>query len=170
MSATAKANSMTATQLVVEAREQCRSDRPTAITSHSQVGQALTILLDLVLASCDYTLKPNATPTVVARALAILIADIEEFEGPCKPPLSLHVNREVEASPVPSLERVQPLVEVADPPDGLTEIKIRDARGTRIGFFQVSAADLDTEVVDALKAWQARHTHELPTPKLVGKS
>jgi hypothetical protein len=80
---------MTATQLVNEAREQFRSDRQTGITSHSQVGQALMILLDLVLASCDYTLKPNATPTVVARALAILIADIEEFEGECKPPLSL---------------------------------------------------------------------------------
>jgi hypothetical protein len=86
--------------------------------------------------------------------------------------LSLHVNREVEAGPVPSLERplAQPLVEVADPPSGLTEIKIRDARGTRIGFFQASAPDLDTEVVDALKAWQARHAHELPIPKLVVKS
>ena len=86
--------------------------------------------------------------------------------------LSLSVNREIEASPVPSLERslAQPLVEVSDAPYGLTEIKIRDAEGLRIGFFQASISDLDTEVVDALKAWQSRHTHELPTPKLVGKS
>jgi hypothetical protein len=84
--------------------------------------------------------------------------------------LSLHVNRDVQASPVPSLERVQPLVEVANPPEGLTEIKIRDARGTRIGFFQLATADLDREVVNALKAWQARHAHELTSPKLVVKS
>ena len=39
--------------------------------------------------------------------------------------LSLHVNRDVEVQPVRSLEReiVLPLVEVADAPAGLTEIK-----------------------------------------------
>jgi hypothetical protein len=84
--------------------------------------------------------------------------------------LALHVNREVEAGPVPSAWTGQPLVEVADAPSGLLEIKVRDSRGNRIGFFQASDTDLDTEVVDALKAWQSRHTHELPTPKLVVKS
>lgn len=52
-----------------------------------------------------------------------------------------------------------PLVEVSDAPAGLIEIKIRDSGGVRIGFFQASAPDLDTEMVDALKAWQARHSH-----------
>lgn len=83
--------------------------------------------------------------------------------------LTLSVNLSVEASPVPSLERssVPPLVEVADAPPGLIEIKIRPG-GARIGFFQASASDLDTEVVDALKAWQSRHAHGGPIPKLVG--
>ena len=52
-----------------------------------------------------------------------------------------------------------PLVEVADAPEGIIEIKVRDHWGARIGFYQISADDLDTELVDALKAWQARHTH-----------
>lgn len=54
---------------------------------------------------------------------------------------------------------VAPLVEVSDAPPGLIEIKIRDSKGVRLGFFQVSATDLDTEVIDALKAWQVRHSH-----------
>lgn len=83
--------------------------------------------------------------------------------------LSLTVNREVEAGPVPSAWTGQPLVEVADAPSGLLEIKVRDSRGNRIGFFQVSDTDLDTEVVDALKAWQSRHAHDVPIPKLVVK-
>ena len=86
--------------------------------------------------------------------------------------LSLSVNRDVEARPVPSpgWSPAQPLVEVADAPADLTEIKIRDSEGLRIGFFQATTVDLDTEVVDALKAWQSRHTHDVPTPKLVGES
>jgi hypothetical protein len=83
--------------------------------------------------------------------------------------LSLHVNREVEASPVPENRSGRPpLVEVSDAPPGLIEIKIRDSKGARIGFFQATAADLDTEMVDALKAWQGRHAHGGTVPKLVG--
>lgn len=52
-----------------------------------------------------------------------------------------------------------PLVEVADAPDGLIEIKVRDHWGARIGFHQIKADDLDVELVDALKAWQSRHSH-----------
>lgn len=54
---------------------------------------------------------------------------------------------------------VPPLVEVADAPEGIIEIKVRDHWGARIGLYQISADDLDKELVDALKAWQARHTH-----------
>lgn len=51
------------------------------------------------------------------------------------------------------------IVEVADAPRGLTEIKIRDAKGIRIGLFQISSADMDDELADALRAWQSRHAH-----------
>jgi hypothetical protein len=86
--------------------------------------------------------------------------------------LSLHVNREVEASPVPSLDRpiVHPLAEVRDPASGLYEMIARDSQGNRIGFLQISAPDMDNELVDALRDWQARHAHELPIPKLVVQS
>lgn len=52
-----------------------------------------------------------------------------------------------------------PVVEVTDAPRGLVELKIRDSRGTRIGFFQVASSDLDEELVSDLHAWQARHAH-----------
>ena len=52
-----------------------------------------------------------------------------------------------------------PLVQVSDAPVGLIEIKIRDSNGARILFLQASASDLDAELVDALKAWQGRHSH-----------
>jgi hypothetical protein len=54
---------------------------------------------------------------------------------------------------------IPPLVEVADSPEGLIEIKVRDYWGVRIGFHQIRADDLDVELVNALKAWQARHSH-----------
>lgn len=86
--------------------------------------------------------------------------------------LSLHVNRKVEAVPVPSLERplVHPLAEEGNPPSGLREIKVRDSQGARIGSLQVSAADLDDELIEDLRAWQSRHAHDVPIPKLVVKS
>lgn len=58
---------------------------------------------------------------------------------------------------------IAPVVEVADAPHGLVELKVRDSHGVRIGFCQVAADDLDDELVDALTAWQHRHTHGLLT-------
>jgi hypothetical protein len=78
--------------------------------------------------------------------------------------LSLHVT----PKPEPQAP-VHPIVEVSDAPRGWTEIKIRDSRGNRIGFFQASAADMDDELADAFRAWQARHAHE-PSLGLVGES
>lgn len=52
-----------------------------------------------------------------------------------------------------------PIVEVADAPQGLTEIKVRDSKGVRIGLFQVSAKDMDDALAEAIVAWQARHAH-----------
>lgn len=52
-----------------------------------------------------------------------------------------------------------PIVEVADSPAGLIEIKVRDAWGVRIGFLQAAANDLDDDLLTALKAWQARRSH-----------
>lgn len=51
------------------------------------------------------------------------------------------------------------IVEASDPASGLTEIKIRDSKGIRIGFFQAAAADMDDQLADDLRAWQARHAH-----------
>lgn len=52
-----------------------------------------------------------------------------------------------------------PIVEVADAPQGLTEIKVRDSKGHRIGLFQVSSKHMDDEFAAAIVAWQARHDH-----------
>lgn len=54
-------------------------------------------------------------------------------------------------------EQRVPIVEVADSPDGLIEIKARDANGDRIGFFQISASAYDDQLVAAITEWQARH-------------
>ena len=82
--------------------------------------------------------------------------------------LSLHVNRKVEAGPVPLLDRpiVHPIVEVSDAPFGLLELKVRDSAGDRIGFLQISAENFDDELKEDLLAWQSRHAHESPIPKL----
>jgi hypothetical protein len=55
-----------------------------------------------------------------------------------------------------------PVVQVTDAPLGLVEFKIRDSRGKRLALLQVSAADLDDELMEALHDWQARHAHERP--------
>lgn len=53
-----------------------------------------------------------------------------------------------------------PVVRVIDAPEGLAEFKIRDSRGARIMLLQVSTADLDDGLMEALHDWQARHAHE----------
>lgn len=53
-----------------------------------------------------------------------------------------------------------PLVEMDDSPEGLIEMKAKDSRGIRIGFFQVSASEIDDQLVDDLLAWQARHSKQ----------
>ena len=55
-----------------------------------------------------------------------------------------------------------PVVQVTDAPSGLVEFKIRDSRGARIALIQVSAADLDDELMEALHDWQERHAHDRP--------
>ena len=54
-----------------------------------------------------------------------------------------------------------PVVKVIDATEGQTEFKIRDSRGARIMFLQVSSADLDDELMEALHDWQERHAHEV---------
>ena len=77
--------------------------------------------------------------------------------------LSLHVSQRVETAPAcdraPRGSVMPPIVEVADSPDGLMELKIRDSRGNRIGFFQMAADCLDDELEEALRDWQARHAN-----------
>lgn len=55
---------------------------------------------------------------------------------------------------------VPPVVEVADAARGLIELKVKDSRGTRIGFFQIATSDMDDELMEALMDWQTRHCHE----------
>lgn len=82
--------------------------------------------------------------------------------------LSLHVNREIAPREAPTENaHIEPIVETRDPASGLLELKARDAEGIRIGFFQFRAEDVDDELIRDLKAWQARHSHEPPVPKLV---
>lgn len=58
------------------------------------------------------------------------------------------------------MRSIWPVVEVADAARGLIELKVKDSRGARIGFFQIASSDMDDELLDALKDWQARHSHE----------
>lgn len=55
---------------------------------------------------------------------------------------------------------IPPVVEIADAARGLIELKVKDSRGARIGFFQIARSDLDDELMDALTSWQERHCHE----------
>ena len=72
--------------------------------------------------------------------------------------LSLHVNREVAAAHTDC----HPVVHTLDPPSGLHELKVRDSEGNRIGFFQISASEMDDELLEALHDWQGRHSHPIP--------
>lgn len=63
-----------------------------------------------------------------------------------------------------------PVIRVIDSPEGLTEFKIRDSLGHRIALLQVSAVDLDDELMEALHDWQARHAHERPDLRIMPAS
>jgi hypothetical protein len=62
---------------------------------------------------------------------------------------------------------IHSVVEVADPPAGLVELKVRDWEGNRIAFLQVKADLYDDGLVDALTQWQARHCQKASTLSLV---
>lgn len=65
---------MTAKELVVDARRnRSESARPVV-----NVHQALTLILDMILGSFEYDREPQSTPAVVARAIAALIAGVED--------------------------------------------------------------------------------------------
>lgn len=49
------------------------------------------------------------------------------------------------------------VVEVPDAPHGLTEIKVKDSNGVRIGFFQFDSSCMDEELKADLKRWRERH-------------
>lgn len=49
------------------------------------------------------------------------------------------------------------VVETPDAAHGLTEIKVKDANGVRIGFCQFDSSCMDEELKADLKRWQARH-------------
>lgn len=53
-----------------------------------------------------------------------------------------------------------PVVRITDAPKGLIEFRIRDSKGARIALLQLSADDMDDELMEALHDWQERHAHE----------
>lgn len=55
-----------------------------------------------------------------------------------------------------------PVVKVTDTPPGLTEFRIRDSRGVRLGYFQLVTTALDDELMDDLHDWAVRHARDLP--------
>lgn len=57
---------------------------------------------------------------------------------------------------------IPPVVEVSDAPRGLTEIKVKDSNGARIGFCQIDSSCMDDELKADLKRWQARHPGNPP--------
>lgn len=52
-----------------------------------------------------------------------------------------------------------PVVTVDDAPEGLVELKVRDAHDHRIGYLQIDADAMDEELMGDLKRWQLRHAH-----------
>lgn len=63
-----------------------------------------------------------------------------------------------------------PVVKVIDSPEGLTEYKIRDSHGSRIGYIQLDTTCMDDELMEALHDWQARHAHERPDLRVMPAS
>lgn len=49
------------------------------------------------------------------------------------------------------------VVEVPDAARGLTEIKVKDSNGVRIGFCQIDSFCVDDELRADLKRWRERH-------------
>jgi len=39
----------------------------------------------------------------------------------------------------------------------MRELKVRDAKGNRIGFFQIATLEVDDQLLEDLHDWQARH-------------
>lgn len=68
---------MTAEQLIADSRRS-RVRTPGFQWDESKTREALTILLGMVLESCDYESEPRSMPAIVARALANTIANIED--------------------------------------------------------------------------------------------
>lgn len=50
-----------------------------------------------------------------------------------------------------------PVTTVGDAPEGLVELKVKNALGGRIGFFQVDASAIDDELRSDIRRWQVRH-------------
>lgn len=70
--------SMTAERLIVESRRMRIRGDSDHQWDESKTREALTLLLGMVLESCDYDREPRSMPAFVARALAATIANIED--------------------------------------------------------------------------------------------
>lgn len=50
-----------------------------------------------------------------------------------------------------------PVTTVGDAPEGMVELKVKNAMGRRIGLHQIDAECMDDELMVAIKSWQLRH-------------
>lgn len=69
---------MTTEQLIAESRRMRIRPGPDHQWDESKTREALTLLLGMVLESCDYDREPRSMPAFVARALASTISHIED--------------------------------------------------------------------------------------------
>jgi hypothetical protein len=65
-----------------------------------------------------------------------------------------------------------PVVKVIDSPEGLTEFKVKNSVGKRIGFFQVDTTCMDDELMEAFHDFADRHhrpmLHIMPASASIG--
>lgn len=67
---------MTVDQLLVEARQNMIEPRPPMTQEH--LLKALRMLLEALLDGLDYEGKPSSAPAFFARAIATIVADLED--------------------------------------------------------------------------------------------
>lgn len=71
---------MTTEELIAIARHHSLRPRPEATLE--QVEENLRAMLDMLVLDCDYEREPTSTPALVARRLAIIVADLEDTHPP----------------------------------------------------------------------------------------
>jgi hypothetical protein len=71
---------MTTEELIALARQHSLRPRPEATLE--RVEENLRAMLDMLVLDLDYEREPTSTRALVARRLAIVVADLEDTQGP----------------------------------------------------------------------------------------